>query len=315
MKVFITGGAGYVGSHLAFELLRLGSEIVIIDNLSKAQTIHPTLLPFLMKMDISLDRDYRSLLNLIKTGSENDAVIHLSAKKSVSESIRNPDAYVKNNLGGTKNILKALSESKMRNFYFASSAAVYGSGQKTVSENDQLGPLSPYAQAKIEEEILIQKMTLSSDLRAVVFRFFNIAGARNTSMIEKAGENLIPKAILAASRNETFKIFGSNYNTPDGTCVRDYIHVMDVVEALVLALKDSHRKKFLTLNLGTGKGTSVLNLIREIQRYTKLDVQFSGRRPGDMDTLIADSNLAFNILGWKPTRGLPEIVRSSIPNL
>ena len=313
MKAFITGGAGYIGSHLAKELIANCFEVVIIDNLSKSGNIDDELSNFLVSLDISDPRSYEDLRDLLSTGMSDDVVFHLAAKKSVSESINSPVEYKRNNLSGTANLLKAISESKMKKLIFSSSASVYGTGKKFVSENDRLEPANPYASIKLEEETLIRNEVVKGNLGALIFRFFNVAGARSSQMIEEVGENLIPQAVSFSKTGKVLNIYGNDYPTRDGTCIRDYIHVLDVVDALISGIEFCQTNGLGILNLGTGSGTSVLEVVSELQKHLMLETSFTIRRPGDVPYLIADSSLALKLIGWKANRTISQIIQSSIP--
>jgi len=313
MKIFVTGGAGYIGSHLSLRLIELGHSVSIIDNLSKPNSPSIPHQAQFIDLDLSAGESIFTLERLFGDSPEDSAVIHLAALKSVGQSVAEPKLYERNNVGGTRNLLNAIQTSHIRSLAFASSAAVYGIQSGLIDESRPTKPISPYAETKIAEESLIKSAVINWGLRAAQFRFFNVAGAGNPSLIETEGENLIPKALKASSLGEVLTVFGKDYETSDGTCVRDYIHVLDIVEALVLSIGKLSSTNLGVLNLGSKHGASVLQVIYELQKYIPLRFKYGTRRPGDAAILIADSTSAGDILGWYPKYNLEEIVRSSIP--
>jgi UDP-glucose 4-epimerase len=315
MKIFITGGAGYIGSHLVQSLMNSGFEIEIIDKNSPLRITSTQSVGAFHQIDLSSENAPGQLFSIFKNAPSQSIVIHLAGRKSVSESEKYPELYLKNNVGGTRNLLDAIRKSNIRSLIFSSSAAVYGDKEEVVTEFSRCNPLSVYARAKLEEENLIMSAHRDWSLDALVFRFFNVAGAGSPQLVEQNGENLIPMALQASFQKSVLKIFGNDYPTPDGTCLRDYIHVSDIVDAHLLSIEKLHGMGFKILNLGSSNAMSVLQITNKIKEYIPLETNFVGRREGDPAILIANSESAKIALNWSAKLGLDEIIRSSIPNL
>ena len=310
MKVFITGGAGYIGSHLARDLSDQSYDIQIIDNFSTGRD-HLFSKDFeITNLDLSSSSAPNVLKKLFGKSEENDVVIHLAAKKSVLESEENPDLYWKNNYEGTKNLMGAVADSKIRRFLFASTAAVYGDESGIVTENSAVKPMSVYAKIKFAEEKVIISISEKFGIDSTIFRFFNVAGSGYPDLVEKTGDNLIPKIITSYTEGIPINIFGSDYDTPDGTCVRDYVHVSDITFAHILILKSGFLPGVKVYNLGSGKGTSVLNVINAFEEFITIKKTFLGRRKGDPAILLTKNQKANIDLGWAPKYGLKEIISS-----
>jgi UDP-glucose 4-epimerase len=247
-----------------------------------------------------------------------ELVVHLAGLKSVRVSQFDQDNYFLNNVQGTKSILKAMTMSRISNIVFASTAGVYryAEGKKSYCEEDEIFPASFYGQTKIECEKLLssfaQQINKSS---AVALRFFNVGGAIEKQLKEERGENVFPELLSAIQEKRAFKIFGLDYPTPDGSAIRDYIHVKDLVDAIILCLKSQLNHSlpnFKVINLGTSSGTSVLELVEAFAKtfQVKIDVDIAPRRDGDIPYLLADSNFAEKCLGWKATNSLRDIANS-----
>ncbi len=304
MKILVTGGAGYIGSHVVLDCCDAGHDVVVYDDLS---------LGFKANVDSrarfeegsTLDRQH--LLELLNT--ENfDAVIHLAAWKAAGESMENPAKYMHNNLNGTYTLLHAMLECNVRNFVFSSTAAVYGYPEYLpVDEKHPLKPINYYGYTKLEIEQNLAWLAQLKGLRYAALRYFNAAGYDVNGRIhemERNPQNLLPIVMeVAAGIREELQIFGNDYKTPDGTGVRDYIHVNDLASAHVKALEflQSHTEN-LTVNLATGEGYSVLDTVRMAEAVTgkKVPYRIVGRRAGDPDELIAVSKEAEAKLGWEP---------------
>ena len=310
MKVLLTGGLGYIGSHISF---LLGKKAVVIDNLSNSSLNYKKLLPNckVYIKNISLNN-----LNQIISKEQITHVIHLAAFKSVSESIKDPLKYYKNNISITINLLEAMKINKVNNLIHSSSATVYGNSHPSpLTETLPLSSINPYGSTKIICENLIKEfIDTNKNMKAIALRYFNPIGSHpNVKLPDKPkgeAENLMPIIIRSALKKKIIKIFGNNYPTRDGTCIRDYMHVVDLAEAHTLALKKiSKMKGFLPINLGSGKGYSVLELINQFQKSNKitLNYKFDKRRKGDPAICYSKINLAKQFLGWKPKYSLDQM--------
>lgn len=310
MKVLITGGAGYIGSHIAKCFKELGNEVVILDDLSNSDA----------KRIESLNVEFveASICNssvISKVVSEIDLVIHCAAVKSVDESERNPELYYDVNVGGTNVLLEVMIQHNKREIIFASSAAVYGnSAISPIKESDLATPISVYGKTKLQAENLISKFSIKNNLSAISLRFFNAVGTATNSLADTSVENLFPKVFSAIGKGVAPQIYGDDYPTKDGTCVRDYVHVIDIAEAHLAAYKSlkttgGHR----IYNVGTGIGYSVREIISEIQKISvsSIDPVIMPRRKGDLDIAFADTALIEYELNWNARFGLEEMVRSS----
>lgn len=310
MKIYVTGGAGYIGTHLISTLNTLGITAIAIDNLSKKPGQNFPFSNDFHKVDLSSPNAIVELESIFSKGTEDDIVVHLAAKKSVAESVHDPELYKMNNLGATENLLLAIEKSEIRRLIFASSAAVYGGANEVVSEDSDCNPESPYAAIKLAEEDLIRQSAQTIGLRYLILRFFNVIGAASPTMIESDGENILPVLINRARLGKPFHIFGTDYLTPDGTCIRDYISVLDIVDAIVKAL--TYSGDSLILNLGTEKGYSVLELLEIAHRYIKFQEISDERREGDAARLITNSKLASVTLGWAPKTPIEIAIKSAL---
>lgn len=302
MKVLVIGGAGYIGSHVAKALMKSGHRVRVFDNLSSGQEINLFKQNEFVKGDIL---DYPALLSAMQ-GQE--AVIHLAAKKAVGESMENPMIYSSNNISGSLNILNAMVETGAKYIVFSSSAAVYGMPEKIpVDETAPLNPINYYGFTKLEIEKFMQWYDRLKGIKFVALRYFNAVGYDAEGDIrgkERGSQNLLPIVMeVISGKREKLKIFGNDYPTPDGTCIRDYIHVSDLASAHLLALeKLAGGMPSQSLNLGTGKGTSVKEIVEAVERVSgkSLPVEYADRRPGDPAVLIAAADKARELLGWQP---------------
>ena len=306
MKIFITGGSGYIGSHIARSISLEGNEVFIIDNCFIQGGVQG------IACDISLSSSADSLTQAFQGAPRDSVVIHLAAKKSVSESVLNPDLYEGNNLGSTQNLLTAMKDTGLDKLIFASTAAVYGNLNPLVDEYSQTHPISPYAVTKLREEALIKEAHNSWGLKFLIARYFNVSGAGWSDLVERNGENIFPKILQAVEQKTTFKIFGTDYPTPDGTCIRDYIHVMDLVEAHKIAIHAIQEESLGVINLGTSNGASVLELLEEFHRHLDFDVAAAPKRDGDIPSLLTKCDLARARLGWIAKRNIQQLVSSVI---
>jgi UDP-glucose 4-epimerase len=316
MNVLIVGGAGYIGSHVTRELLDQGHRAVIFDNLSaglrenlfpEAEFIHGDIM------------DYPAL-SRAAAGGHFDALIHLAALKAAGESMIAPEKYSRNNISGALNILNAASEAGIKSLVFSSSAAVYGEpAYLPIDEKHPANPENYYGFTKLEIERFLGWYDKLRDIRFASLRYFNAAGYDVKGRVrgkELNPANLIPVIMeAAAGTRKELRVFGDDYDTPDGTCIRDYIHVSDLALAHVKALAYiTQTRRSLTVNLGTGRGASVLEVIRAARRITgrELPVTMAPRRPGDPAKLTASSDLALATINWKAEHSdIDTIIRTS----
>ena len=312
MRVLVTGGSGYVGSHAVRELTAAGHEALIYDNLS---TGHPSLSDGYQLIEGDIGDDIR----LGRALASVDAVMHFAASAYVGESVLNPRKYFRNNVEAALKMLDAVLASKVRVLIFSSTCAIYGVPRELpICESSPKDPINPYGATKLFFEHALAAYSVSHGLRSVSLRYFNAAGAHASGTIGELHvpeTHLIPLALQAAlGVAPPLKIFGNNLDTPDGTCVRDFIHVSDLGEAHVLALEYlAGGGETISLNLGTGIGTSVASLIAAVGTISNHEVPhtYTDPRPGDPPVLYADPGLAQKLLGWKAKRDLPEILRSA----
>lgn len=300
-KILVIGGAGYIGSHVVKALLHENFAVTVYDNLSTGQVCNLFEKAEFVKGDI-LDSQH-----LEKTMAQGfDAVIHLAAKKAVGESMENPQLYSQNNISGSINIFNAMLNTGVKNIVFSSTSAVYGMPKYLpLDENHPLNPMSFYGYTKMAIEQVMNWYSKIKDFNYIALRYFNAVGYAADGSIrskEKNPQNLLPLIMeTITGQREILHVFGNDYDTPDGTCVRDYIHVEDLADAHVLAIK-----KLLSngdsqiINLGTEKGTSVLEIIKSVERVSgkKVNYDFAPRRAGDPANVIATSAKAAEVLGW-----------------
>jgi UDP-glucose 4-epimerase len=327
--ILVTGGTGYIGSHTAVELIQKGFEVVIIDNLANSrievldniQKITGSK-PHFEKLDLcnidELNQFFKKYPKLL-------AIIHFAAYKAVGESVENPLKYYENNILSLINLLKGMNDYNIPNMVFSSSCTVYGQPDfLPVTESAPVKKAeSPYGNTKqIDEEILEDCLKVSKDLYCISLRYFNPIGAHPSGLIGELPigipANLVPYITqTAAGIRSLLSVFGNDYNTPDGTAIRDYINVVDLSKAHVIALErllsQKQKSNFEIFNLGTGKGNSVLELIREFEKATgiKINYKIVPRRPGDIEQVWADTKLANEELGWKAEASLQDTLRSA----
>ena len=313
-KVLVTGGAGYIGSHTVRALKKQGFEPVIFDNLSRGHREAALDAP-LIEGDLLEPEAIRSALS----GQTFDAVVHFAALTYVGESVSHPHVYYRNNVMGTLNLLDAMREEGVRAFIFSSTAAVYGDPQRIPMDEDHpKSPVNPYGQSKLMVERILADFDSAFDLRYVALRYFNAAGCSLDSQIGEDHDpetHLIPR-VLQAAKGEipNVTILGTDYETPDGTCVRDFVHVEDLAAAHILALRHLlDGGKSLALNLGTSTGNSVREVIDCVGRVTgrKVPLEEGPRRAGDPPFLVADASRAQKELGWKAEHADLEVIVDS----
>lgn len=304
MSILVLGGAGYIGSHTVYALVEKGNDVIIIDNLESGykEAVHPKAKFY--QGDI---RD-RAFLDSVFEKEAVDAVIHFAANIEVAESMKNPLKYYDNNLCGTKILLDSMVAHHIDKIVFSSTAAAYGEPERVpIYESDRTMPTNTYGETKLAMEKMFKWVGLAHGLRYVSLRYFNACGAHESGMIGEAHQpesHLIPIILqVALNQRDAIQIMGDDYNTPDGTCIRDYIHVMDLAQAHILAveylMKGNQSDIF---NLGNGVGFSVKEVIHMAERVTgcHINTVHSPRRQGDPEILIASSQKARNELGWKP---------------
>ena len=324
MRVLVTGGAGYIGSHTCLELAAQGHDVVIADNFANSS---PKVVPRLEKLagasmpthrvDI---RDREALALLFKL-EKVDAVIHFAALKAVGESCEKPLEYFDNNVGGTITLLQAMQDAGVHRFIFSSSCTVYGSPENVpVTEDAPLQVTSPYGRTKMLVEYILEDAARGdASLRYASLRYFNPVGAHASGQIGEdprgIPNNLMPLVCQVASgKREKLQVYGGDWPTPDGTGIRDYLHVVDLAQAHVAALDYLVRKdRSLTVNLGTGQGSSVLQVVRTFEKATGQRVPYEvvARRDGDADPLWADPSLAERELGWRAKHDLESMCRDA----
>jgi UDP-glucose 4-epimerase len=317
VKCLVTGGAGYIGSHIALALLARGDDVIVLDNLSAGwRALVPREATF-----IEGDVGDRSLLRQVLVGREIDAILHFAGSVVVPESVANPLAYYANNTVAALNLIASCIEHGVNRFVFSSTAAVYGIPQVIpVSESAATSPINPYGRSKLMVEWMLEDAVRAHAFRYVALRYFNVAGADpelRSGQSTRNATHLIKRACQAAVGNlERLEVFGTDFPTPDGTGVRDYIHVSDLVSAHVLALEYLERGgESFCANAGYGHGFSVLEVIRAVERAAgrKLDVRLSPRREGDPPALVADPAMLMQRLGWRPKhQSLDEIVETAL---
>jgi UDP-glucose 4-epimerase len=303
MKLLIPGGAGYIGSHMVRYAQEHGHDVVVLDDFS---TGHDWAVRDCEILRVNL-LDQGKLSQLLK-GRHFDGVIHFAAKSLVGESVKKPDLYYRNNVVGTLNLVNEMLNNDVNNMVFSSTAAVFGNPvTKKIAEDHPKNPINPYGKSKLIVENMLHDICLANDFNVTCLRYFNAAGAHESGEIGEAHEpetHLIPNVLKGAlSKESNPKVFGDDYPTPDGTCVRDYVHVSDLAQAHLLGLKHMQKNKgFLAFNLGNGGGFSVLEVIKTCEKITgtKIIPQIDERREGDPAILVADNMLAKNILGWNP---------------
>ncbi len=313
-RILVIGGAGYIGSHVQKQLLEDGFEVVIYDNLSSGNKIN--ILPHseFIEGDI-LDKEklYQAMMLNI------DGVVHLAGKKAVGESMAYPEMYAENNITGSLNILNAMVKANVKHIVFSSSAAVYGMPRySTIDEDHPICPINYYGYTKVAVEQNMEWFARLGKLNYAALRYFNAVGYAKDKSIqgrERNPQNLLPIIMeVATGKRAEFSIFGNDYDTPDGTCIRDYIHVSDLARAHSAALRKlMGSEDSFVLNLGTGKGTSVKEVVDATEKVIgkKLNYNYAARRAGDPAKLTAKADKAKKILGWEPQyTDIEEIIRT-----
>ncbi|MDR1442415.1 MAG: UDP-glucose 4-epimerase GalE [Bifidobacteriaceae bacterium] len=312
MSICVTGGAGYIGAHIVRLLRRAGHEVVVIDDLSYGDATRVGQAT-LVQLDLA---DTAELPRLQAALDGCTAVVHVAGRKQVGESVLRPAWYYQQNVGGMANLLLAMEAQDVDRLVFSSSAAVYGQPKaERVREDIDLFPINPYGESKLIGEWLVRDAARAWGLCGVNMRYFNVAGAGWDDLGDPAVLNLIPMVLEKLSEGSRPRVFGEDYPTPDGTCVRDYIHVIDIATAHMVALDylDREERPFAAFNIGTGAGTSVRQVIEMVGEVSGLDVApvTEPRRPGDPAVLVGDVDRIEQTLDWKARHDLRSIVDSS----
>ena len=324
MKILVTGGTGYIGSHTCVELLNAGYDIVVVDNFSNSK---PDVVEKIKEITGHNFKFYqgdvcdKSVLNKIFSENEIDAVIHFAGYKAVGESVSKPLMYYRNNIDSTLSLLEVMNDFNVKKLVFSSSATVYGKPKTLpIKEDFKLSTTNPYGSTKLMIEDILRDLYVSdNDWGIAILRYFNPIGAHKSGLIGEnpndIPNNLMPYIVKVANGElDHLNVFGNNYDTCDGTGVRDYIHVVDLalghIKAIQYILKNTGVDAY---NLGTGNGYSVLELVNTFMKVNNVDIKYviTNRRPGDIDACYADSTKAFDILGWKAVRGIEDMCKDA----
>lgn len=314
MRVLVIGGAGYIGSHVVYELINSGNQVVVLDNLSTGNHHAVVKEANFYKGDVQNE----DILQTIFSNHKIDVVINLAAKLLVGESVKKPLEYFQNNVGGLISLLSMMNKFKVKNLVFSSTAAVYGRPQKNVAikEDNYKSPINPYGSSKLADEHLIVGAHQAYGINYVIFRYFNVAGANVEAQIgqsiNKVPTHLIPSIIYALEQNQPMSVFGDDYLTKDGTCIRDYIHVIDIAKAHVLGAQFVLKGQSEIFNLGSNRGYSIKEVINEVEKTMKIKVPYKivKRRDGDPPLLVANTDKVIEILNFIPHFSLSEIIKS-----
>lgn len=312
MTWLITGGAGYIGAHVARAMAGAGERVVALDDLSAG-------VPARLPEDIPLVRGSAldgELLKRVLAEHSVTGVVHLAARKQVGESVAQPTRYYRENLGGLATLLEAVAEAGIRRFVFSSSAAVYGNPDvELITEDTPCAPVNPYGETKLTGEWLVRAAGRAHGIATVCLRYFNVAGTAAPELADTGVYNIIPMVFDRLTRDEAPRVFGDDYPTPDGTCVRDYIHVADLADAHLAAARRLARGTTgdLTVNIGRGEGVSVRELITLIGEVSgdRRPPLVEPRRPGDAPRAVASAELAARELSWTARRDVREMVESA----
>lgn len=313
MTWMITGGAGYIGAHVARAMAGAGERVVVLDDVSAG-------VPERLPADIPLIRGSSldgELLRRVFAEYGVTGVVHLAARKQVGESVEQPLRYYRENVGGLVTLLEAVAEAGVKRFVFSSSAAVYGNPPDVdlVAEDTPCMPINPYGETKLAGEWLVRAAGRAHGIATVCLRYFNVAGAATPELADTGVYNVVPMVFDRLTRDEAPRIFGDDHPTPDGTCVRDYIHVADLADAHLAAARrvEAYPEGDLTVNIGRGEGVSVRELVTLIGEISGDDrpALVEPRRAGDAPRAVADASLAAEKLGWKARRTVREMVESA----
>ena len=324
MRILVTGGAGYIGSHATLELIKAGFEVVVVDNLSNSKEESLKRVTELARKSVEFFKSDLLDIDALKSIFSKytiDAVIHFAGLKAVGESVSIPLHYYHNNITGTLMLLEAMKDANVKNIVFSSSATVYGDPERIpIIEGDKLGPTNPYGRTKYMIEEIMKDLYISDkSWNIILLRYFNPVGADKSGRIGEdpngIPNNLMPfVSQVAVGKLKELSIFGNDYPTPDGTGVRDYIHVVDLAIGHIKALDKLRENPGVAIyNLGTGQGYSVLDMVKAFEKASgrKVPYKFTGRRPGDIAICYADPSKALKDLGWKAELGLEKMCEDS----
>jgi len=294
-------------------LLGYGEEIIVLDDKSGRNNF--PMFSGVKYVNIQLHHPdaFTTLIGNFQR-TKNNFVIHLAGSKSVALSTKHPELFSERNLKSTKNLLEAMAISGVEKLIFSSTAAVYGTGSNLVDESSNVNPVSNYGKVKLMEEKEIQTAGQTFLNNYAILRFFNVIGANGKSQREKLGDNIFPQIALAIENREPFRIFGNKYKTIDGTCVRDYVDVRDLVVGIKKVIEIFNGETHETFNFGTGIGTSVLQIIEEVLKIQKFEIEFVAPRAGDIPSLVSSKTKVQNNLAWSPKYSLMESIESSFGN-
>jgi UDP-glucose 4-epimerase len=327
--ILITGGTGYIGSHTVVELLNAGFEVLIVDDLSNSEKEVVGRIEKITNKKVAFEeidlKDKVKTFGIFEKYPNINAIVHFAASKAVGESVEKPLMYYENNIGSLINLLQACAKYNVRNFVFSSSCTVYGQPDvlPVTEETPRRDAESPYGNTKkIAEDILRDNAISDKIFKSIALRYFNPIGAHPTGLIGElprgVPNNLIPFVTQTAyGLRKELSIFGNDYNTPDGTCIRDYINVVDLAKAHVVSIKrlleNKNKSNYEYFNIGTGAGTTVLEVVKAFEKSTGVKVNYKivDRRPGDIEKIWAETSYANNELGWKAETGLEETLASA----
>lgn len=312
MKLLVTGGAGYIGSHVVRIAEESGAAVTVVDDLSTG--LPKRINSEIIQLELSSESAVQELTKLM-TNTKFDAVIHLAARKQVGESVQQPERYYRDNVSGLANLLIAMRATDTKKLVFSSSAATYGMPDVDAVTEDYPGrPINPYGETKLVGEWLVRASAVWG-LRGVNLRYFNVAGAGYPDLADSAALNLIPIAIGQIRAGKNPVVFGDDYATPDGSCIRDYVHVQDLAAAHLRAVQylESETREFDTFNVGTGIGASVFEVLEALKQASGMNfkIEISDRRAGDPPRLVADVSRISNTLGFVCEQDLTAIVQSA----
>ena len=315
MTTLVIGGAGYIGAHVVQLLLERGESVAVVDDLSTGFRNRIGDAP-LIEQDVTADGAVEVLEREMRERGVK-AVIHFAAHKQVGESVEKPEMYWHDNIGGLANVLDAAARAGVRDFVFSSSAAVYGTPDvDLVDEELECRPINPYGATKYVGEWMLADAERAHGMRTVALRYFNVAGAGSPELADTLVMNLVPIVLDTLERGKSPKVFGNDYDTPDGTCIRDSVHVEDLADAHVAALGylENDEREHRVFNVGTGKGSSVLEVIDAIGRAKGIEItpEIAPRRAGDPARLVCSTERIEKALGWKSSKDLDDIVRSAV---
>ncbi|MBI5249861.1 MAG: UDP-glucose 4-epimerase GalE [Desulfomonile tiedjei] len=313
-RILVIGGAGYIGSHFTYYATGAGCHVTVVDNLSKGHLSA-------LRGNAFFRADLNDPAVILEHLSDNhyDGIFHFAASCLVGESMSDPAHYYQNNILAPFNMLEAMRATRHDKIVFSSSCAVYGAPRTLpLKEGHPKDPISPYGRTKLAIEWMLEDYGRAYGIRSASLRYFNAAGCEPSEGLgedHRPETHLIPNAVRYALKlDDRFAIFGNDYPTPDGTCVRDYIHVMDLAEAHLIALEKLAEASLIRLNLGTGSGFSNLEIVQAVSRVAKMELrpEIGPRRPGDPPELVADASESFDFLGWRPVRSQLDAIISEV---